>query len=296
MSTETLLPEEVAAEVRRLELATRRLVRDLVAGNYASAFKGRGVEFADVRTYEPGDDVRAMDWRVTARLGIPHVRVRREERELALVIAVDVSASGDVGSRARTKRELALQVGTVLALAAARSNDRTGAAFLTDRLEHAVPLRKGRRHALRTLHELLSYRPAARGTDLHRALTQLEQSLRQRVVVAILSDWQSPDFHLPLARLARKHDVIGIQVVEPLERELPAAGLVTLRDPETGALVVADTDDPAVRAAYAAARRAFDDRVATEIVAAGADLLTLDASASFAEPLTAFFRRRARRR
>ena len=254
-------PEAVAAEVRRLELATRRLVRDLVAGNYASAFRGRGVEFADVRAYEAGDDVRAMDWRVTARLGSPHVRVRREEREVALLLAVDVSASGDVGSRRRTKRELVAEVAAVLALAAARGNDRVGAAFLSDRLEQLVPLRKGRRHALRVVHELLALPAAPRGAALGPALAALDGALRQRTVLVVLSDFQDPGLHLPLARLARRHDLVAVQVGDALEGALPDAGLVTLRDPESGEELLVDTGDPALRAALAAARRRLDDRI-----------------------------------
>ena len=290
-----MITDEIADEVRRLELATRRLVRDLSAGDYASAFRGRGIEFHDVREYQPGDDVRAIDWRVTARLGAPYLRRHHEERELTVLLLVDESASAQVGSRRRTRAELAAQVAAVLALTAAHANDRVGAAFFSNGLGRIIPPRKGRRHALRVLAELLAARAHGPATDLGAALDALEPLLPRRVVLVILSDFYTSGYQLPLARLARKHEVICMQLRDPLEHALPPVGLIRLRDPESGAIVTVDAGDPAVRQQVAKRRAHFDEVLSHDLYANGSELVRLDASGDFAEPLVAFFRRRARR-
>jgi uncharacterized protein (DUF58 family) len=282
-------------EVRRLELATRRLVRDLVAGNYASAFRGRGLEFSEVREYTPGDEVRSIDWRVTARLGVPYVRRYEEERELTLVLAVDASASAQVGSRLRTKAELASEVAAVMALAASRHHDRIGAAFFTDRLEHYVEPKKGRRQALRVVSDVLGWRPASGQTNLEAALLELEAALPPRAVVILLSDLQAEGFEIPLARIARRHEVVAIQLTDALEQSLPDAGLVELWDPESGLSFTVDTSDPEVRELLRAGQRQFNERVQKQVLSSGADFLRLDAAQPYAEELVGFFRRRARR-
>lgn len=282
-------------EVRRLELATRRLVRDLVAGNYASAFRGRGLEFSEVREYTPGDEVRSIDWRVTARLGVPYVRRYEEERELTLVLAVDASASAQVGSRLRTKAELASEVAAVMALAASRHHDRIGAAFFTDRLEHYVEPKKGRRQALRVVSDVLGWRPASGQTNLEAALLELEAALPPRAVVILLSDLQADGFEIPLARIARRHEVVAIQLTDALEQSLPDAGLVELWDPESGLSFTVDTSDPEVRELLRAQQWQFNERVQKQVLSSGADFLRLDASQPYAEELVGFFRRRARR-
>jgi uncharacterized protein (DUF58 family) len=287
-------PEEVAHEVRRIEITTRHLVRDIVAGEYSSAFRGRGVEFAEVREYQPGDDVRTIDWNVTARLGSAYVKRYLEERELTVVFLVDFSASGGFGSVRRTKGELGAEVAAVLALAAARSNDRVGAAFFTDRLEHYITPAKGRRHVLRLISELLAFEPAGTGTDLGAALTELEPMLRRRAVIFILSDFMTAGHEAVLGRLARRHDVVALQLVDPRERELPAAGLVTLWDPETNAWRRIDTSDSAVRAWFADRAAEFDGSLERGLRQRNADLLRLETGQSYAEPLIAFFRRRER--
>lgn len=293
------LDSDLADEVERLVLASRRLVRDLSAGDYASAFRGRGIEFQDVREYHPGDDVRAIDWRVTARMGITYLRRHQEERELTMVLLVDRSGSTAVGSRRRTRAQLSAQVAGVLALAAAQANDRLGAAFFDARLEHYVEPHKGRRHALRIIADLLAQgrnpSPAGAATDLAAALTQLELLLPRRAVLIILSDFRSPDFSHPLARIANTHDVVCIQLVDQLESALPPVGLVRLRDPETGLQRIVDAASPAVRAHIAEQAAAFDRTLHHDVNAAGADLLRLDAGEDIGEPLVAFFRRRARR-
>ena len=287
-------PEQVAAEVRRIEITTRHLVRDIVAGEYSSAFRGRGVEFAEVREYQPGDDVRTIDWNVTARLGAAYVKRFLEERELTVLFAVDYSASGAFGTRRRSKRTLAVEVCAVLALAAARSNDRVGVACFTDRVERYVPPRKGRRQVLRVISELLAHDPAARGTDLAASLQALEPLLRRRSVLFLVSDFMADGWRPVLGRLARRHDVIAVHLVDPRERELPDVGLLALEDAETGAWRWVDTASPRVRERARSAVVRFDADLAGAVEDAGADLLRLDAAEPYGEPLLAFFRRRER--
>ena len=289
-----MTPEEVTHEVRRLEITTRHLVRDIMAGEYSSAFRGRGVEFAEVREYQPGDDIRTIDWNVTARLGSAYVKRFLEERELTILFLADVSASGGFGSRRHTKGELALEVAAVLALAAARNNDRVGVAFATDRIEHFVAPAKGRRQALRVISDLLSFEPGATGTDLARALTELEPVLRRRAVIFVLSDFLAAGFGPDLARLARRHDVIGVQVTDRRERELPDVGLVTLWEPESGAWRTVDTDDERVRRTFRERAEAWDRELGRTFSESGADLLRLETGEPYADALIAFFRRRER--
>jgi len=289
-----MTPEEAAHEVRRIEITTRHLVRDIVAGEYSSAFRGRGVEFAEVREYQPGDDVRTIDWNVTARLGAAYVKRYLEERELSVLFLVDASASGRFGSRLRTKGELGAEVTAVLALAAARNNDRIGAIFFTDRVEYYLRPAKGRRHVLRLVSDLLTFQPAGAGTDLGAALRELEPTLRRRAVIFLLSDFLATGHETVLGRLARRHDVIGLQLVDPRERALPEVGLVTLWDPETGAWQRVDTDAPAVRRFFEQRAEAFDRGLAQTLRELNVDLLRLETAQSYAEPLLTFFRRRER--
>jgi uncharacterized protein (DUF58 family) len=285
-------PEEVTREVRRLEITTRHLVRDIMAGEYSSAFRGRGVEFAEVREYQPGDDIRTIDWNVTARLGSAYVKRYLEERELTVLFVADLSASSGFGSVRRTRRELTVEVCAVLALAAARNNDRVGAVFATDRVEHYVAPRKGRRQALRVISDLLTVQPARTGTDLGTALAYLEPILRRRAVIFLLSDFMSAGYEPPLARLARRHDLIAIQLIDPRERQLPDVGLVTLWDPESGTWRIVDTGHAAVREHFRTRTAAFDAALERTLRESGADLLRLETGESYAEPLLSFFRRR----
>jgi uncharacterized protein (DUF58 family) len=291
-------PEEVEGEVRRLELTTRHLVRDVLAGAYLSVFRGRGVEFSEVREYQPGDDVRSIDWNVTARLGAPHVKQYVEERALTVMFLVDVSASTRFGSRRRTKGELAAELCAVLALAAARNSDRVGALFFTDRVERVIRPRQGRRQALRVISELLAAEPAGRGTGVAAALDHLEPVLRRRAVLFILSDfWDAgADYGPVLARAARRHEVIALQLHDERERELPPTGLVSMWDPEDGAWRYVDTGSPAVRAHFRRRMEEFDATLAARFRAHGIDALRLETGRPYAEPLLGFFRARERMR
>ena len=290
-----MTPEEAAREVRRIEITTRHLVRDIVAGEYSSAFRGRGVEFAEVREYQPGDDVRTIDWNVTARLGSAYVKRYLEERELSVLFVVDLSASGGFGSRLRTKGELGAEVTAVLALAAARNNDRIGAIFFTDRVEYHLAPAKGRRHVLRLISDLLAFEPAGAGTDLGAALAELEPTLRRRAVIFILSDFMATGHETVLARLARRHDVVALQLVDPRERAAARGGdgdpvgprdRPVAADRHGGSRRFAPTSRRGPRRSTEGWRRRFREQ--------NVDLLRLETGQPYAEPLLTFFRRRER--
>jgi uncharacterized protein (DUF58 family) len=287
-------PDEVMREVRRLEITTRHLVRDIVAGEYSSAFRGRGVEFSEVREYQPGDDVRTIDWNVTARLGSAYVKRYLEERELTVLFVVDASASQQFGTRLRTKHSLAVEVCAVLALAAARNSDRVGAVWATQRIEHFVPPGRGRRHALRLINDLLAFRPAGNGTDLGAALCFLEPVLRRRAVIFLISDFLTSGYQAALDRLTRRHDVIAVQLYDPRERELPDLGLVTFHEVESGTWQVVDTSDRATRDQFTRQAAEFDRSLQQDVRRGGADIIRLETGQPYAEALIAFFRRRER--
>ncbi len=290
------IPAEIAQHVKRIEVTTRELVRTLIAGDYASSFRGRGVEFAEVREYQPGDDVRTIDWNVTARMGAPYVKRFHEERQLTLLLLLDVSASEGFGSAVRTKRELAAEVSAVLSLAATRHRDQVGAVFFSDRIEWFVPPKSSRRQALRIVSQVLDFEAEGRGTDLPGTLDYLEPLLRRRAAVVVISDFLDRNQWPALDRLAHRHDVIAMQITDPRERELPPVGLVTLWDPESGRHVVIDADDPEVRAQFAAARSTFDTDLAAFCGHRGIDLLHLETDQPYGERLAGFFSGRERRR
>lgn len=289
-----MTPEAVMREVRRIEITTRHLVRDIVAGEYSSVFRGRGVEFSEVREYQPGDDIRTIDWNVTARLGSAYVKRYLEERELTVLFLVDLSASGRFGTRVRTKHALATEVCAVLALAAARNNDRVGAVWVTDRVERFVPPRRGRRHVLRVIHDLLSFEAAGTATDLSRALQFADSILRHRAVLFLVSDFLAAGYQADLERVARRHDVIALQLYDRRERELPDLGLVSLYDGESGSWRSIDTGRAKIREQFRERAETFDRTLKQTVRESGADLIRLEASQSYAEPLIAFFRSRER--
>lgn len=290
-----MTPREVLRRVRRIEIRTRRLVEESLAGSYHSVFKGRGMEFAEVREYEPGDDVRSIDWNVSARMGHPFVKKFTEERELTVMLVVDGSGSQRFGTAESTKLGLAAEISALLAFSAIRNGDRVGLLLFTDRVERFVPPRKGREHGLRVIREVLAFEPEGRGTDLGRALTVLQRVVPKRAVVFVVSDFQDDAFERPLRVAARKHDVVAIRTSDPRERELPPSGLVAAFDPETGAAVLVDAGSPRVRSAYAHRALALRLRATEVLDRAGVDLLELDTAEPFDRALLRFFRERARR-
>ncbi len=290
-----MIPREILKQVRRVEIATRGLVNDVFSGEYHSVFKGRGMNFAEVREYHYGDDVRYIDWNVTARTGAPFVKVFDEERELTLMLVVDVSASGDFGSRGRMKGEVAVEICAVLAFSAITNNDKVGLIIFSDRIEKFVPPRKGRRHVLRVLRELLYFQPEGRGTDIRGALEYLARVVRRRAVVFVVSDFLASDYDKALAVAGRRHDTIVIRIGDPRERELPAVGYIELEDAETGEQVSVNVSDPVFRDAF--------DRDVTETQTArerefrrkGIDLVEISTDQQYTDRLMRFFRRRAKR-
>ncbi len=247
-----MIPREVLRKVRQIEIRTRRLVRDVFGGEYHSAFKGRGMEFAEVREYAPGDDVRTIDWNVTARTGHPFVKQFQEERELTVLLLVDLSASGRFGTRSRFKSELAAEVGAVLALSAVQNNDKVGLVLFSDEVELYVPPGKGRRHVLRVVREILYFKPRGRGTDLAGALDHTARAQKRRAVVFVLSDFLTDGYLRAMSVASRRHDLVALRLRDRAEAELPDVGVIDLHDPEEGREFLVDTSDPAVRRAFAA--------------------------------------------
>lgn len=291
-----MVPAEILKKVRRIQITTRALVNDVLAGQYHSAFKGRGMEFEEVREYQPGDDVRSIDWNVTARTGRPFIKSFREERELTVLLVVDVSGSLEFGTRSEFKSELAAQIGATLALSAIRNNDKVGALLFSDRVERFIPTRKGSRHVLRLIRELLYHEPQGRGTDVALALRAAEGVLNRRGVVFVLSDFASPGFSAPLRVLRRRHDVIPIVVEDRLERELPAVGLIEVIDPETGMQRVIDTRSAALRRGVARAAAERRERLRSEFGKLGIRSIELRTGESFVHPLRRYFADRQVRR
>ena len=288
-----MITPELLAQVRRLTIRSRRAVEEVFSGAYRSAFRGQGLEFAEVREYVPGNDIRSIDWNVTARAGRPFVKRFEEERELTVVVALDLSGSLAFGSRARAKRDAAAEAGALLALAAARNRDRVGLLLFTERVELYLPPGKSRSRALRIARELLAFEPEGKGTDVAGALGFLHRVLRRRSVVFLLSDWRAASFDRPLSLLSRKHDVVALEVADPLEREAPARGLLRIRDLETGKAAWVDASSRAARGAWRAsvARRARElDQIFRR---AGVPRLSLDADRPVAPVLIRYFERRA---
>ncbi len=246
-----MIPSVVMRQIRRIQIRTSRMVNEILAGQYESVFKGQGMEFKEVRSYVPGDDVRAIDWNVTARTGSPHVKVMAEERELTVMLLVDMSGSMRFGSVSRFKNELAAELGAVVAFSAIQNNDKVGLLVFTDKIELFVPPNKGRKHVLRVIREILCFEPGGAGTDIPAALHYMNNVVRRRAVVFLVSDFMAEGCEDALRLAAKRHDLIAVTMSDPREAELPNAGLVALRDPETGREYVADTGNPRLRRAYA---------------------------------------------
>jgi uncharacterized protein (DUF58 family) len=296
-STAPALPE-VLKQVRRIELRTRGLVSSRFSGEYHSVFKGQGIEFVEVREYLPGDDVRTIDWNVSARTGSVFVKKYVEERELSVLLMVDLSGSERFGTRGRFKSEMVAEVAATLAMSAVRNNDRVALLVFTDSIELFVPPRKGRRHALRIVRDLLSFEPKGTGTDLTGAVEYATRLLRSRSIVFLVSDFQealTPALERALTMLAYRHDVVPVALTDAAELELPEAGLIQVTDPETGQLVVFNSSDPAQRQAFA--RTVAEERAAVRRAfrRLGVDAIELRTDQPISTAILSFFRRRERR-
>jgi len=293
---QTTIPPEILSAVRRIEIRTRRLVDEVFGGEYHSVFRGRGVEFREVREYVPGDDVRTIDWNVTARSEVPFVKQFEEERELTVVLAADVSASGRFGSGGRTKAEVAAELCAVLAFAATSNKDKVGLLLFSDHVEKYIPPAKGRSHVLRIIRELLTYRAVGVGTDLRPALATLGRVLKRRATVFLVSDFWASDFSHSLRTVGRRHDCVAVRLRDPREAELPDVGLVEWRDAETGRELLVDTGSSAVREQLSERVARHDRHLERELRQAGVDLVDVVSGEGYVEPLHRFFAARVGRR
>lgn len=287
---------ELLRQIRRLQLRARRAVEDLLGGEYHSVFKGTGIVFEDVRDYQPGDDIRSIDWNVTARMGAPFVKRFIEERELTVLLVLDQSGSQQFASRRLEKREVAAEMAAVLAFSAVGNNDKVGLVQLTDRVEKFIPPAKGSKHVLRLIREALFFKPEHPGTDLRAGLDYLNRLVRRRAIVFLFSDFLDSGYEQALRRAGKRHDLIGVRITDPREEDLPPVGLLHVEDPETGRVVILDTNDPRVRATVA--RQAVERReIARQTLrSAGVDLIEVSTDGGHLEALLRFFRLRERRR
>jgi uncharacterized protein (DUF58 family) len=291
-----MLTRELLRKIRTIEIVTERLVRDRMAGQYHSVFKGSGIAFSEVRQYMPGDDIRLIDWNVSARMNDAYIKLYTEEREMTVLLLVDMSASGRFGTQQQEKRELAAELAAVVAFSAIRNNDRVGLIVFTDQVEKFVPPKKGKKHVLRVISEILSFQPRHRATKIAAGLEFLGRVARRRAVSFVVSDFLAPlsSYERSLRITARRHDIIPIAVTDPLEESLPSVGLVEMEDPETGELVVFDTAGREARVWERDARRATDARDAL-FRRLNMDAIRVRTDRPYLPALTTFFEARARR-
>jgi len=290
-----MIPREILKKVRRIEISTRGLVNEVFSGEYHSAFKGRGMSFAEVREYQYGDDIRAIDWNVTARSGAPFVKIFEEERELTVMLVVDVSASGDFGTRERMKGEVAVEICALLAFSAIKNNDKVGLVIFSDHVEKFVPPRKGRRHVLRVLRELLFHRPQGRGTDITTALEYLNHVQRKRSTAFLVSDFRDRGFEKALAVAGRRHDLVAVRVGDLREKEIPPLGFVELEDPETGERVVVNTSSAKFRAEFTERSKKVRHELDRTLRRSKVDIIDIETGVPYVQPLMRFFQERMRR-
>lgn len=290
-----MIPKEILDKVQRIQIYTSHMVNNVFAGEYESVFKGRGMEFDEVREYQPGDEVRTIDWNVTARMDHPYVKRFVEERELTVMLLVDMSASGAFGTINRTKNELAAELGAVLAFSAIRNKDKVGLILFTDRIEKFIPPRKGTRHVLRVIRELLYFKPEGRGTDITCALEYLNKVTIRKSVSFVISDFLTTGFQKALQIANKRHDVISVLVEDPREREFPAAGIIELEDLEKGESILVDTRDTAVRHEYTLLTNKQRTDTLSLFRKAGVDCIEVNTKGPYTEALVKFFRMRERR-
>jgi len=290
-----MIPREIFRQIRRIQITTSRMVTDVFAGQYQSVFKGKGMEFCEVREYQPGDEIRSIDWNVTARMGHPFVKKFIEERELTVMLLLDMSKSSYFGTVNKLKSQLAAEICSVLALSANKNNDKIGLIAFTDRVEKFVPPRKGMRHVLRVIREALYFKPRGTGTDIPGAIEYLNRITRRKTVTFIISDFYAPDFKKPLSISNRRHDIITITITDPKEIALPDIGIVKFDDAESGKSYYVDTSDKETRIRYREnAARKFEDR--TKLFRSiNVDNINIRTDTPYAEELYKFFRIRERR-
>lgn len=290
-----MISKEILKKIRKIEIRTKGMVNSVFGGEYQSAFKGRGMEFSEVRAYTYGDDIRQIDWNVTARSDAPFIKIFEEEREQTLMLCVDISPSGLFGSQSQTKMELAIEICAVLAFSAIKNSDKVGLILFTDVIEKVIPPKKGRTHVLRLIRELLTTEPKGTGTDIGEALLYVNRLLNRRAIVIMASDFQDEGFDKQLKITTRKHDLVNIFINDTLENELPDMGLMPLTDAETGETVMVDTSSEKVRKAYHAKRARRKEELRNKFMRLQIDTVELNTNESYVRPLMNFFHRRMHR-
>lgn len=290
-----MLNRELLKKVKRIELSTRHLVNEVFGGEYHSVFKGRGMEFAEVREYIPGDEIRTIDWNVSARTGVPFVKLFDEERELTVMLMIDASASGAFGTRGQMKRTLAAELSAVLAFSAVKNNDKVGLLIFTDEVEKFVPPRKGRSHVLRVIREVLDYEPKHPGTDIGKALEYMNRVLRKRSVVFMISDFLDEDYEKPIKQACRRHDMLSFHLHDPWELELPSVGLIQVHDSESGKSTLVNTASAKFRENYRLQSRRRFETLQNFFKSNGLDYLAIPTDRPYVDILIGFFKKRALR-
>ena len=291
MSTSALLKK-----VRKIEIKTKGLSNHIFAGEYHTAFKGKGMAFSEVREYQPGDDIRSIDWNVTARYNAPFVKVFEEEREMTVMLLIDVSASGNFGTQEQFKRELATELAAILAFSAINNNDKVGVIFFTDKLEQFIPPKKGKSHILRIIREVLAFEPTGKGTDIVGALEYFSAVIKKRSICFILSDFMSKEFDRPLKIASKKHDLVALRIHDIREDTLPNVGLVPMQDAETEKMLFVDTSSKKVRDNFAKNRAQATEKLRKLFPASGVDLIDITTGTDYVKPLINFFKTRGKRR
>jgi len=290
-----MIPREILKKVKRIEISTRGLVNEVFSGEYHSVFKGRGMEFSEVREYMIGDDIRNIDWNVSARMGHPFVKVFDEERELTVMLMVDVSSSGNFGTSNQMKGEIAAELCALLAFSAIKNNDKVGLLIFSDKIEKFIPPRKGKQHVLRVIREILYFKPEDSQTDLNVALEYLSRVIRRRSIVFLISDFLAENYEKALQVANKKHDVIAVDIIDPREVELPNVGFIELEDAETGETVLVDTTSAGVRSTFFSRAQAGRSGREKFFKSIGVDNINIYTDQSYVEPITRFFRMRAKR-
>ncbi|MBN2731612.1 MAG: DUF58 domain-containing protein [Balneolaceae bacterium] len=290
-----MISKEILKKVRKIEIRTKGMVNSVFGGEYQSAFKGRGMEFSEVRAYTYGDDIRQIDWNVTARSGDPYIKMYEEEREQTLMLCVDISPSGLFGSKSQSKRDLAIEICAVLAFSAIKNSDKVGLVLFSDVIEKVIPPKKGRIHVLRLIREMLTTKPEGTGTDIGEALSYVNRLLNRKAIVIMASDFQDDNFDKQLKITSRKHDLVNIIINDALEDELPDLGLVPLKDAETGKEVLVDTSSSKVRETYQQKRAYQKEQLRNKFLKMKVDTIELETNTSYVQPLMNFFHRRMHR-
>jgi uncharacterized protein (DUF58 family) len=291
MSTSALLKK-----VRKIEIKTKGLSNHIFAGEYQTAFKGKGMAFSEVREYQPGDDIRSIDWNVTARYNAPFVKVFEEEREMTVMLLIDVSASGNFGTQEQFKRELATEISAILAFSAIKNNDKVGVIFFTDKIEQFIPPKKGKSHILRIIREVLAFQSTGKGTNIAVALEYFNSVIKKRSVCFILSDFMSKEFDRPLKIASKKHDLVALRIHDTREDTLPNIGLVPMQDAETEEMLFVDTSSKKVRDNFAKNRVQATEKLRKLFPASGVDLIDITTGTDYVKPLINFFKTRGSRR